>query len=126
MEGVAEDGSRREKPRYRAHLRQEIASARVRLSTSGLAFDVRLIDQQDRDVVLHRIDPMALTALELVLVLVVRKRRLAGWAGKNFKQIAADHADILPPLQLLSSEIAPRQFLPGIPKLSRAKFRHMR
>ncbi len=71
-----------------------------------LFFDVRFIDQKDRDVILHGIYTAALRALELVLLFVVGERRFAGRTGENFEQISADHAHILPPLHLCASTIA--------------------
>ena len=64
------------------------AAARWRL----LRLDLRLIDQHDRDIVLHRIDPMALNAFQAFRVLTVLQRLLTGRTDQNFQQILGNHA----------------------------------
>ena len=56
----------------------------------GLFFDLRLVDQHDRDVVADRVYAMALDALQAALVGLEFDRRLAHGAHEDFEQIFAD------------------------------------
>ena len=54
-------------------------------SPENLGLDHGLIDQHDGDVVLDRINPVALRTLQTLRVLTVRERLLAGRAHQNFQ-----------------------------------------
>lgn len=56
-----------------------------------LRLDGRLIHQHDRNVVLHRIDPMTVGALQALRLLAILELLLAGWADQDFQQIFGDH-----------------------------------
>src|SRR5580658_9123060 len=56
-----------------------------------LKFDRGLVDQHDRNVVLHRVDAMALGTLQALRVLAILERLLAGGTNQNFQQIFSNH-----------------------------------
>jgi hypothetical protein len=56
-----------------------------------LRFDRRLIDQHDGNVVLHRIDTVALLALQALRGLTVFERLLAGGTNQNFQEFFGKH-----------------------------------
>ncbi len=58
---------------------------------SRLRFDRRLIDQHDGDVILYRIDPVALRTFQALRVLTVLKRLLARRANQNLQKVFAEH-----------------------------------
>lgn len=60
------------------------ADARLRL-------DRGLIDQHDGDIVLHRIDPVALRTFQAFRVLAVIERLLAGWTNQHFQEVFGNH-----------------------------------
>lgn len=61
------------------------------LGKTGSGFERCLIHQHDGNVVFHRIDPMALSALQALGILPIFERLFAGGADKNLKQIFSDH-----------------------------------
>ena len=90
-----------------------------------LLFDAGFVDQKHRDVIPNRIDTVAGAAFELILVLVVGKWSLAGRAGEDFQQVAANHnVVILTRSNALAAEIA--SLTPKIPSLSPAKTSYLR
>jgi len=56
-----------------------------------LRLDRSLIDEHDGDVVLHRINPVALRAFEAFRVLAVLKWPLAGWTNQHFQEVLGNH-----------------------------------
>src|ERR1700716_519718 len=60
-------------------------------ATTLRSFDRRLINQQDRDVVLYRVDTLALLALQTLRSLAVLERLLVGGTNQNFQQIFSNH-----------------------------------
>ena len=56
-----------------------------------LRLDLRLIDEHVGDVVVHRIDTMALRALQGLWTLAILERHLAHRANQDFQQIFLDH-----------------------------------
>jgi hypothetical protein len=56
-----------------------------------LGFDRGFVDEHDRDVVFHRIDAVAVGALEAFGILAVLQRLLAGWANEDFEEIFGEH-----------------------------------
>src|SRR5262245_9387653 len=56
-------------------------------------FDLRLVDEHDRNVVLDRVDALTGAALQACTVLDHRNRGLAVWARQNFKQFRVDRHD---------------------------------
>ena len=60
---------------------------------AALLFDGRFIHEHDRDIVLYRIDAVALLALQALGILPVFERLLAGRANQNGQQLFRDHAE---------------------------------
>jgi hypothetical protein len=56
-----------------------------------LAFDGCLVDQHDGNIVLHRVDPVALTALQAFRALPILEGLLAGGTNQNIEQIFGNH-----------------------------------
>lgn len=50
----------------------------------GLKLDRGLIDQHDRDVVLYRVNPVALRTFQAFRILAVLERLLTGWTNQHF------------------------------------------
>jgi hypothetical protein len=60
-------------------------------STILLRLNRGLIDQHDGNVVFHRIDAVALLALQALRVLPVFERLLTGWTNQNFQELFGKH-----------------------------------
>ena len=58
---------------------------------AGLRLDRSLIDQHDGDVVLYRVDPVALLTFETFRVLTVLERLFAGWTNQHFQEVLGNH-----------------------------------
>ena len=56
-----------------------------------LRLDRGFIDQHDGNIVFHRIDAVALGALQTLRTLAVHERLLAGWANQNVEKIFGNH-----------------------------------
>ena len=99
-----------------------LAHPKYQFVKKSLFFRVSFLDQQDGDFVANRVNAVTRAAFELVLFLVVSKRRFARGTGENFQQITADHSGIiLTPDQSLVRRIESRR--ERIPTLSPAKRR---
>jgi hypothetical protein len=66
-----------------------IKSAEIR----GLVFDMRLVHQQNRDIVAHRVDTVTRPALQLVFIFVISQRGFADGASEDLEQVSVDHSD---------------------------------
>ena len=58
---------------------------------NALGLDRGLIHQHDGDIVLYRVDAMALRALQALGILPVLQRLLARRANQNFQQVLSNH-----------------------------------
>ncbi len=85
--------------------RRQVIATTCGKDTAALRLDRGLIDQHDRDIVLDRIDAVALGALQTLGILSVLERLLAGRADQDFEQFFGNH-DLRIVRQLRSADSA--------------------
>lgn len=62
----------------------------IRESTLTLLLDFGFIDEHDRDVIAHRVNAMALDALQTAAVFFEYHLAFTEWTNKNVQQFLAD------------------------------------
>ena len=75
----------------RSHARSPFLKSRRPATDAHLRLDRGLIDQHDGDIVLHRVDPVALRTSQAFRVLAVLERLLAGWTNQRFQEVFGNH-----------------------------------
>lgn len=61
--------------------------------SSGIDFG--FVDEENWNIVPHRVNPPALTALKAVVIWTDRQRLLTGWANKYVEQVLGNHGGIV-------------------------------
>jgi hypothetical protein len=79
----------------------------VEIPHAYLRFDRCLVHEHDGDIVFHRIDTVALLALQALGILPVFERLLAGGANQNLQQLLGDHAEHCTPPVTLRAQRSP-------------------